>query len=379
MTKRIVSLFLASVMLVGLFGCSKAKPTSAKKVKKEDKVITDLIGREVKVPANPKKIAAMTGPAYEMVFMLGGKDQIKMVKQGHTKNYPIALLTNPDLKNYEGIDDVNPSAVVNVEEYMSRDVDLVMYYSNKAELKKFDDVKLPAVVLTLNKKNDQTVEEVLKTPVDKYINKTVKPLKLLSGILGGQAPDKYKKWEKYTSEKINFLNERTKDLKDSEKPTIYWGNTWGENILSSYILTNRCYEMNLCGAKLVGPKDGGNFPKVTNEALYKWNPDIILIDNHGNSPDKVQKQLETDKKWNSLKAVKNDKLHRIPAGVFFMDKGTTTALMLLWVATIAQPELFKDVDMIEEIQYYYKNFYDYNLSKDEATKIINGWYDEVGA
>ena len=57
-----------------------------------------------------------------------------------------------------------------------------------------------------------------------------------------------------------------------------------------------------------------------------------------------------------------------------MDKGTTTALMLLWTAKIVQPVLFKDVDLISEVQYYYKNFYDYNLSKEEAKKILDGWY-----
>ena len=140
----------------------------------------------------------MTGPAYEMVFMLGGKDQIKMVKKGHTKNYSIALLTNPDLKNYDGINNVNPSAVVNIEEYMSRGIDLAIFYNNKAELKKFDDVGIPAVILTLNVNTNKSKEEVLKTAIEDYIEDTVKPVRILSEILGGSAPSKYKKWEKYT-------------------------------------------------------------------------------------------------------------------------------------------------------------------------------------
>ena len=67
--------------------------------------------------------------------------------------------------------------------------------------------------------------------------------------------------------------------------------------------------MDICGGTLVGPKDGGNFREITSEALYKWNPDMILVDNHGNSPVKVQNQIKTDKKWKSLKAVKNGNIY----------------------------------------------------------------------
>jgi len=42
--------------------------------------ITDLVGRKQNVSVAPLRIAAMTGPSYEMVFMLGGKDRIAMIK-----------------------------------------------------------------------------------------------------------------------------------------------------------------------------------------------------------------------------------------------------------------------------------------------------------
>ena len=78
-------------------------------------------------------------------------------------------------------------------------------------------------------------------------------------------------------------------------------------------------------------------------------------------------------KWSTLKAVKNDELHRIPAGVFFIDKGSTTTLLVLWMAKIIHPELFKDLDLIEEIKYYFENFYDYKLNDEEANNVLNGW------
>ena len=79
--------------------------------------------------------------------------------------------------------------------------------------------------------------------------------------------------------------------------------------------------------------------------------------------------------WASLSAVKNEELHRIPAGVFFLDKGSTTALMVLWMATVIQPELFSDISVAEEIQHYYSEFYEYELTLDEAQQVVDGWYD----
>ena len=76
--------------------------------------------------------------------------------------------------------------------------------------------------------------------------------------------------------------------------------------------------------------------------------------------------------------MQNKQLYRIPAGVFFLDKGTTTTLMLVWLATIVQPELFSDIDIIEEIKYYYTEFYEYSLTDEQAQKILDGWYERIG-
>ena len=94
--------------------------------------------------------------------------------------------------------------------------------------------------------------------------------------------------------------------------------------------------------------------ELTAEQLFDWDPDIILVDNHGNRPDLVIKSMKKqNSKWSTLKAVKNDELHRIPAGVFFIDKGSTTTLLVLWMAKTIHPELFEDLDLVEEIKYYF--------------------------
>ena len=42
--------------------------------------------------------------------------------------------------------------------------------------------------------------------------------------------------------------------------------------------------------------------------------------------------------------------------------------LLLLLAKQLHPHLFGDVDLIEKFKYYYKTFYDYDLSTEETEK-----------
>ena len=379
--KRILCAILAALMLLNLAACGAApadtqqtQATEAQQQENQDKTVVDLMGREVKVPEEVQKIAAIAGPTYEMVFMLGSGDQIAMVKSGHTDSYPLANLTNPRLETLEGLA-ANPSSSVNIEDYLKHDIDLVVYYDNEIELKKFDAVDMAAIVVSKNTGLIASLDEAKSLTIDEFIEKLTQPLDILSPALNTEeARSEYETWRDYCDEKLRMVYDRTKDIPMEERQTVYWGNTWGEEIRSTYALKNRWYEVYLAGGQLIGPEENSNFPEVTAEQLYSWDPDIILVDNHGGLPGLVmQSMYRENSKWSTLSAVQNQQLHRIPAGVFFLDKGSTTTLLVLWMATILQPELFSDIDMVEEVKYYYSEFYEYDLTDEEAQNVINGW------
>lgn len=367
--KKILCVMLAMIMAFSACACGGASTG--------DRVVTDIVGREVGMAEEINNIAAMAGPTYEMTFMLDSVDKIKMVKAGHTTNYPLALLTNPDLANLNTLA-ANPSSSVNIEDYLAEEIDLVLYYETETELDKFENAGIPAIVISKNTGLLGTLEEVQAQSIDEYIELMTTPVMTLAQAINTEAAlTEADKWKEYTSGILQMVYDRTKDLTDDQRKTVYWGNTWGENILASYSVNNRWYEVNLAGGKLLGPEEGGgNFPEVTSEQLFKWDPEVILVDNHGNYPELVIQSMYRDgSQWASLSAVKNEELHRIPAGVFFLDKGSTTALMVLWMATVVQPELFTDVSVAEEIQHYYSEFYEYELTLDEAQRVVDGWYD----
>jgi iron complex transport system substrate-binding protein len=372
-----VNFFILPLLLLLLFGCSQ-EPVRGQ-FPQNVQEIADLNGRSVLVSRYPQRIAAMTGPSYEMVFMLGAADRITIIKGGHTTNFPLALLTNPDLANFVSVG-ANPNSSVNIEDYLRHNIDLVLYYANDIELRKFDAVNMPAIVVSMPTGLVTTLEDVRTQTIDEYIESALSTVNMVATALGGEALERFAAWEKYNREKITMLYERTKNLTDDQRKTVYWGNSWGENILATYDIKTRYFGVRLSGGILVGPLGiGGNFPEVTAEQLFTWNPDIILVDNHGSFPDLVIEHMyRENSRWTTLQAVQNRRLYRIPAGVFFLDRGTTTTLMLQWLATVIQPELFTDIDIAAEIRFYYREFYSFELDDAQVQSVLEGWHQWTG-
>ena len=171
--KRILSAVLAMAMVLSIAGCGAAPVEE-----EQNNTVVDLLGREVNVPEEVSRIAAIAGPTYEMVFMLGGADKIVMVKSGHTDSYPLANLTNPNLKDMVGLA-ANPSSTVNIEDYLQQDIDLVVYYDNEIELKKFDAVDMAAVVASKNTGLMESLEEAKALSIDEFVEKLTQPLDIL--------------------------------------------------------------------------------------------------------------------------------------------------------------------------------------------------------
>ena len=60
--KKFLCILLAMIMAFSVCACGGASTG--------DRVVTDIVGREVGMSEEPQNIAAMAGPTYEMTFML---------------------------------------------------------------------------------------------------------------------------------------------------------------------------------------------------------------------------------------------------------------------------------------------------------------------
>ena len=102
-----------------------------------------------------------------------------------------------------------------------------------------------------------------------------------------------------------------------------------------------------------GTREGGlhtGLAEVSMEKVLEWNPDILVID--FGSPAEVY----DSPKWKSITAVKNKKIFKQPIGIFIWDRPTAESAVLhpLWLAKIAYPDRFADVNLAQEIKRFYR-------------------------
>ena len=71
--------------------------------------------------------------------------------------------------------------------------------------------------------------------------------------------------------------------------------------------------------------------------------------------------------------MKNGKIIKNPVGTFNWDRySAEEALQILWAAKQFHPEQFKDVDLVKETREFYSTFYGYQLTEDDAQRILAG-------
>ena len=128
----------------------------------------------------------------------------------------------------------------------------------------------------------------------------------------------------------------------------------------------------LAGGKSVLP-DEANMVTVTVESIIQANPDVIIIGSSGNKAQAAIEKIKADPAWQSISAVKNNRIYANPTGTFPWDRySAEEALQILWAAQLFHPEQFKDLNMVEKTQAFYKKYYGYALSKENAEQILKG-------
>ena len=83
--------------------------------------------------------------------------------------------------------------------------------------------------------------------------------------------------------------------------------------------------------------------------------------------------LKADEAWSGITAVKNGAVYANPNGVFSWDRYSgEEALQVLWAAKKFNPDKFADVDIEKETKDFYMQYYGYQLTDDECSRILNG-------
>jgi iron complex transport system substrate-binding protein len=358
----LVAVIIMASLVMEMTGCTSAAPTAT------TRTITDMTGRTVVVPTTINRVVTAFMPSYETVFILGGQDKIVATGGAQDKRNKLAVKINPAYATYTAITALGMAANLNIEEMINVNPDVVFFWPNPPVLQKLEEAGIPSIVFFSFSVPDSFTG---------YKDQQKNEITFMADLLGGNSPKIAKEYCKYYDEKLDYLYDKTKDLTDAQRPRFFIGNSTGANILNGWSknMEENYMDWIAGGSSMTAKADetsAGGFTQVNKEALLDYNPEYIVVDNHGGNTQAIQASVIADPAFSELSAVKNGRVYTVPVGVFLMNHGPEKPLYMLWLAKTIQPELFKDLDFNKEIKYFYDKFYNYQLSDDEISQILSG-------
>lgn len=133
--------------------------------------------------------------------------------------------------------------------------------------------------------------------------------------------------------------------------------------------------IDLIGAKnaiipdTVTNKGGGT--SVSMETVYSVDPDVIILTSGG--PYEQLKEGE----WSELTAVKNDRYYEIPSLPYCWMSSPPSVNMVIgvwWLGQLVYPEIYNDYEIIEVAREFYRLFWSYDLTEEEAREMLSNSY-----
>ncbi len=356
-----VFVFLLAGSLTTLAAMGGAEDhSSSGEAEKDSGIITlvDQNGDTVTIPANVERVV-LTALPLPSIFALTGADPDMIVGMHPGSKSAIANSVMNDM--YPGLADRETGFIegtdINIEELFMLQPDLVIYwgaYSNQRKM--LQEAGIPAIGVGTQGGGDalltlETWLELMGTALDR----SSETGRVIEYGRAAQAE----------------IDEVLQGLDDSDKPsTMILFNHDSKTIVVPGEGHYGNWWINTTGGRNVS-EEVKVTAQVDMEQIYQWNPEILFISSFSATmPEDILENSIPGQDWSQVEAVKRGQVYKIPLGVYrWYPPSGDAPLMLKWMALHQHPDLF-DYDMLEEITSFYKEFYGYDLSEDQAMSIL---------
>ena len=362
--KKTLAILLASIMAFSAVGCGeKQAAEQPKEVNTETHIIVDHLGYEVEVPYEVNRIAVgniLPLPSVLTVFFDSAEKIVGMSPNSMNaaqkgllgELYPEVLSAETGYMN--GVD-------VNLEELMKLNPDIVFYSASQPDQgEQLRNAGFAAVAISVNKWDYDAMETL-----NQWIG-------LLSEIFPDN--DKTETVANYSKKIYEMVQERVASIPEEERERVFFlfkysdteMQTSGQNFFGQF------WAEAIGAVNTAEEIETDNQVTVNMEQVYAWNPSTIFITNFTTAqPEDLYTNAVGNYDWSAIDAVKNEKVYKMPLGMYrSYTPGADTPVTLLWFAKTTYPELFADIDMVEETKNYYKEVFGVELSDAQAASIF---------
>ena len=358
--KLILCVFLSLVLAIGLCACGSGNAggdenTEGSDAGSETYEFTDSCNRTVEIPEEITRIAP-SGALAQMVLMTIAPEKLVGLSATPSEEqypyFPEEMIKLPTFGQFYG-----SKANLNMESLIAADPQVIidigdMKAGHAGDMRKIQEQTGIPTIFVKAEMND--FPEAYRT-LGKILGKEEKGEELAAYIEDVLALAK-KNREKLTEEDMltvmygtgsTGLDVNAKDSVQADVIPI----VGAENAIVTEDVTN---------------KGGGTL--VNLEEVYTVDPDVIIL-NAGGPYDRI---AAGGSEWDELKAVKEGKVYEVPNVPYcWMSSppSVNRVIGVLWLGNLLYPELY-DYDMVSKAQEFYKLFWNYDLSEEEAQELL---------
>ena len=352
--KRKIYTILLCLLSMAATGCAQTAQKEAEFIE-----VTDQNNMTAKVPKDISRVA-LTALPLPSIYAITGAPIENLV--GMHPGSASAIENSVMKAMYPDLVDVPSNFIdgmdINIEEMMKLDPDVVMYW---AEYDNQYDVMTAAGIPAVG----------IKTQAGGDALKTMESWLEIMGQMFGTEDGNARKVLEYGEKVQAEIDEKLKAVSEKEKPSVLYLYGHSEDEIS--VSGNEFYGgfwIESAGGENAAAEISGH-AVVNMEQIYEWNPDIILITTFTETmPEDLYNNTIEGQDWSQVAAVQNGKVYKEPLGTYrWFPPSGDAPLMAKWMAQTLHPELFS-YDMAEEIKAYYKEFYQYELTQEQAEGIL---------
>ena len=351
------------------------------------KTVTDMRGKEVKIPKDPKRVVAISEGMVDQIMVAFGIED-RMVGYGACSK----IKDTPDFREYLAINETDPyrgtwhiGAVlypkmrelpylgtptkgINYEQLADLNPDIIImrardYDKNEGEKKTIATIeKLGFPLIIINRPNHYDKPDV---------STIYKEIEVLGEVFDKQ--EKAQELLDFLDGKVTFIKERTKDIPEDEKRKVLYfglsisarkkggvGNVRGIDSIESVFIED------IINAK--NAYRGTGRVIMSAEQVLALNPDVIVLPTSSYFHPPREIYAEAFENIREVKAIKERRVGSLPA-VGCRSERLDFAMTLMIEAKHIYPERFEDIDLNEFVHNYYKDVFGVSDDKVEELKL----------
>ncbi|MDO4177041.1 MAG: ABC transporter substrate-binding protein [Bacillota bacterium] len=348
--KTIITIVLCIAVTLGFAACGSGSQETADNG--DTVIFTDSCGRDVEIPANIERVAP-AGAVAQMVMMPLAEDKLVGIANEPTDaEVKIVSEKMADMPVFGQFYGSNPN--LNEEAILAADPQVIIDVGDMKSTQKED----------MDSIQEQTGIPVIF--IEASLDKMPDAYRTLGELLGNE--EKAEELAGFVEDTLAMAEENSAKIKE-QKAVFYGGGP--EGLDGNAEGSCQADVIDIIGAKnalVVGEINhaGGGNP-VNMEELYNMDPDVILT-TEGGSYDKIA----SSDSWAKLTAVQNGSFYEIPNTPYnWMSQppSMNRIIGIWWLGNLVYPDVY-DYDMVDKTQEFFKIFYNYDLSDDEAADIL---------